>query len=74
MYFILETQVNDGVGSVLPVNVRETLEEAESVYHGILSFAAMSSVDVHGAIILGEDCFPIMYKAYTHVKDESVEE
>ena len=66
MYFILETQVNNGVGAVLPVQTRNTQDEAESVYHSILSFAATSSVEHHGAIILDENCIPIMHKSYTH--------
>ena len=66
MYFILETQVNNGVGAMLPAQTRDTQNEAESVYHTILSFAATSSVEHHGAIILDENCIPIMHKSYTH--------
>lgn len=74
MYFVLETQVNDGVGAMLPAITKNTLNEAESEYHRILQYAAISDVDVHGAIILGEDCFPVMYKAYTHIDNEVEDE
>ena len=67
MYFILETQVNkDGTGAILPANTRINRNEAEAKYHQILSIAAVSNVYKHGAIILDEEDFPIMYKAYTH--------
>lgn len=71
MYFILETQVNkDGTGAILPAHTRTDRNEAEAKYHQILSVAAVSSVYKHGAIILDEEDFPIMYKAYTHDTEE----
>lgn len=65
MFFVIETQVENGVGATL-VTTKETRNEAESDYHRILQYAAISEVDVHGAIILTEDCVPIMYKSYVH--------
>ena len=71
MYFILETQVSkDGTGAILPANTRTDRNEAEAKYYQILSVAAVSKVYKHGAIILDEDDFPIMYKAYTHDTEE----
>lgn len=67
MYFILETQVSkDGTGSILPAHTKDDRNEAESKYYEILAVAAKSKVYKHGAIILDEEAFPIMYKAYTH--------
>lgn len=74
MFFILETQVNkDGTGAILPANTRMDRNEAEAVYHQILAVAAVSNVYKHGAIILDEEDFPIMYNAYTHDIEEEEE-
>lgn len=66
MFFVIETQVNGNTGAICPVITRETRNEAEASYHTILAAAAVSNVDVHGAIILSEDCIPVMYKSYDH--------
>lgn len=74
MFFILETQVNkDGTGSVLPAHTKTDRNEAEAKYYQILSVAATSQVYKHGAIILDEEDYPIMYKAYTHDTEEEEE-
>lgn len=64
MYYILETQYNNGQGSVLPAVTKQNRNEAQSEYYKILQYAAISSVQVHGAIILDELCMPIMYQSY----------
>lgn len=69
MYFVIETQVNDGVGATI-VTTKDTRNEAESDYHRILQYAAISEVDIHGAVILTEDCVPIMNKSYRHEVEE----
>ena len=70
MYFIIETQVNaEGVGSAL-VSTREDRNAAESEYHRILQFAAISEIPHHGAIIIDEECIPILHKAYEHTEEE----
>lgn len=51
MYIVIELQTNDGVASTI-VNSYDTLNEAYQKYYLILSSAAVSSVDVHTAIIL----------------------
>ncbi len=71
MFFILELQVDEnGVGSVLPAHTKEDRNEAESVYYSVLASAAISKVKHHGAILLNEDCVPIMYYAYRHLNEE----
>lgn len=71
MYFILETQVDaNGVGAVLPAQTRDNRNEAESVYHSILATAAVSNVAYHGAIILDENCYPVMHNSYEHIEEE----
>ena len=70
MFFVIETQVDKGKGSTL-VTTFNTRNEAESDYHRVLQYAAISSVDVHGAVILNEDCTPLMNKAYRHNEEVS---
>lgn len=66
MFFIIETQVDEsGTGSSI-VLTKETRNEAESEFHRILQYAAISSVPIHGAVILDESCYPIQHSAYYH--------
>ena len=53
-YFVIETQVTDGVGSAI-VNHYPSRDVAEQQYHTILSAAAVSQVDRHGAIMISSD-------------------
>ena len=69
MYFVVETQVTkEGTGATL-VTTHADRNNAESDYHRILSAAAVSNVYKHGAIVLSDDCYPIMYTAYEHGED-----
>lgn len=77
MFYIIETQTTfDGeenkTGAAL-VSTRNTRNEAESEYHRILQYAAISSVPIHGAVILTDECAPLMYKSYTHETTQSQE-
>ena len=66
MYIVIELQKHaDGKLTNL-VTVHATKEEAESKYHTILSFAAVSELPKHSATILNEDGSPVMYKHYRH--------
>ena len=65
MFFVIETQTNDGVGSTIVTTFADR-NEAESKFHDILKSAAISSVQKHGAVILSEDCLAIMSKCYEH--------
>lgn len=66
MYLIIEFQTNEGQMTILPAIPKETREEAESVYHSILSFAAVSSVEIHGAFVLNEEGREVLWQAYHH--------
>lgn len=71
VYYVLETQTNeDGTGAVLPAIVKTDLNEAESEYHRILHYAAISSVYKHGAVIITEDDVVIKKESYKHVASE----
>lgn len=71
MYIVLEIQN----AIVLPVIVKETREEAESAYHAILAAAAISSVNIHTAVIMTNKGHLIASQCYDHTPaPEAVEE
>lgn len=66
MYIVIELQkMADGNLTHLQT-VHATKEEAESKYHTILAYAAVSETPMHSATILNEKGEPVMYKHYTH--------
>ena len=65
MYIVIELQTNDGVASTV-VNSYDTLNEAYQKYYLILSAAAVSSIDVHAAIILSEHGEIICANSFEH--------
>lgn len=65
-YCVIELQKNaEGVLTPL-VSVHDTKEEAESKYHSVLAYAAVSEIPVHSATILTEEGFCLAYKHYKH--------
>ena len=53
MYIVVELQKNgDSIGNV--VNTYTDINAAESSFHSILAAAALSSVEVHSAVIMNE--------------------
>lgn len=73
MFIVLEIQTfTDGTVAILPPITKASREEAESAYHSILSFAAVSALPMHAATLLANDGHEIMHQAYTHdVKEET---
>lgn len=65
MYVVVEVQKTGGSVATL-VNSYEDRNQAESKWHEILKYAAISSLEKHGAIIFTDDCVPVMYKSYEH--------
>lgn len=55
-YYVIEFQTTNGVGAAIPYAYSDPAE-AEAKYHAILSAAAKSSVEKHGAILITEDLF-----------------
>ena len=75
MFIVLEIQTNtNGTVSMLPPIIKASREEAESAYHSILSFAAVSALPMHAAMLLANAGHEIMHQAYTHNIPEEVEE
>lgn len=66
MYIVIELQKTADGNMTHMETVHATKEEAESKYHNILAYAAVSEVPVHSATILNEKGEPVMYKHYTH--------
>lgn len=66
MYLVLEMQTNAGSGISTITTRKDTLPEAESMYHSILAAAAVSSVEVHSASVLNESGKQILHQAYAH--------
>lgn len=66
MFYIIETQTNeDDTGSAI-VTTKTDRNQAEADYHRVLATAAISNIYKHGAILMTDDCVPIMYMTYEH--------
>lgn len=66
MYTILEMQTNNGVTTVLPATVKETRPLAEQEYHSKLSFAAVSTVEIHTVVMMNAEGAMIKGECYKH--------
>lgn len=71
MYIIQEIQTENNQTTLLNPITKNNINEAESVYHGIMASAAISEVDVHTAIIYDEHGNIIMKGFYEHINVDS---
>ena len=69
MYIIQEIQTNDGVASLLPAVTKTGRNEAESVWHNLMSYAAVSYVHVHTVLMYDEHGNVEMCGHYEHPKE-----
>lgn len=69
MFIVMEIQN----GTVLPVIVKESRAEAESAYHMILAAAAISTVEVHTAVLMTNEGFMLESKCYKHEVEPVIE-
>lgn len=69
MFIVIELQTT-GDQTANIVTKLNTLAEAEAKYHAVLSAAATSSVEAHGAIMVNDRCVPIKHECYTHGAEE----
>ena len=70
MYLVIELQKNsEGTLSNL-VTTHETLQEADSKFHQVLSYAAVSTIPLHSATILTERGKMIRNEYYEHKETE----
>ena len=65
MYLVLELQTNDGVMSTIPLQF-ETLDLAMQKYYQILSFAVVSTIDCHAAIVMDSRGVVVANMYYEH--------
>lgn len=73
MYVVIEFQTNDSVATI--VNAYDDRQLAESMYHQILSSAAVSSVLKHGAVMLTDEGERLKGECYYHMPapEENIE-
>lgn len=72
MYFVLEIQINNETGSIIPFSF-DNLADAEAKYHSILAVAAKSAVPKHSAVLMAENGITLKQESYFH-EVETVEE
>jgi len=67
MFHIIEIQTA-GNSSVIvtPIPVTADKNEAESIYHQKMSYAAVSSVPIHSVVLLQDDGTVVMNGSYEH--------
>lgn len=66
MFYVIEIQTTN-TGAVIPF-VFNNLSEAEAKYHSLLSVAAVSQVNKHGALLFNDDGFVLKSEVYNHVE------
>lgn len=73
-YLVIEIQTNqDGtVGNL--VYAYDTLAEAESKYHAVLSYAALSELPVHAAVLLRSDGAALASEFYEREQEQEAVE
>lgn len=69
MYLVLELQAGDTLSSIAASY--STLAEAEQKYHQILSFAAVSEIPIHSAILMDSSGYVIKRESYVHNEQEN---
>ena len=69
-YIVLELQTNDGVTSNVPPAPYTDRLAAESKFHQVLQYAAVSSVESHAVSLLTEDGRVVRNECYKHPKPE----
>ena len=71
MYIVLEIQEQtEGCTPNTITYTAETLDEAKSKYHYVLSYASVSNLHRHGAIIMRTDGYYIANESYLHLGGE----
>lgn len=69
MYFVCEIQKQQGGTASYIMTQHETRQEAESKFHQILSYAAVSTLETHSAVILDEEGTAQANQFYHHGGD-----
>ncbi len=64
-YIVVEMQTNEGTTSTL-TNQYNNLDTANQKYHQILSYAAVSTIDCHAAVMLDENGMFLKSEGFRH--------
>jgi len=71
-YFVIETQANGETASGI-LTTHSSEGEAEQKYHLILSAAAVSQIEKHGAILIRDDLRVFKREIYDRTNPEPLE-
>lgn len=69
-YLVIELQTTNNITSHLAWSY-DSIEQAESKYHAVLSAAAISSIPIHAAVILNQEGNTIRSWFYEHKTEEN---
>lgn len=64
MFIIIEIQKSAGGVISTLVTTKDNKAEADSTYYSILASAALSSLPIHGAVLMDENGFQLMHNVY----------
>lgn len=67
-YIVIELQTENGTTSTLTYSF-DTLAQAEQKFYQILSFAVVSEVDIHSAVIMDSTGFVLKNECYKHISE-----
>lgn len=73
MYIVTELQTNGGQTANI-TTAHADRQEAEARYHSILAAAAVSTVEIHAAVMVSDEGFPLRHECYKHAPAASVAE
>lgn len=66
MFFIMEIQKQSDGTSAYLMQTADTREEAEAKFHGILQYAATSTLYAHSACIISDEGSMVKKECYRH--------
>ncbi len=67
MFLVIEIQKHSDSQLIPTLTTWATKEEAENKYHTVLSYAAVSEVPIHSAVVLDETGCILRNKSYNHI-------
>lgn len=65
-YIVIELQTLSGGSVANIVTAHDTINEAQSKYHGVLAAAAISNIPVHAAVLLDNHGMVLETYAFEH--------
>lgn len=68
-FIVLELQKSNGDVATL-INKYDTLAQAQSAYHQVLSFAAVSDVAYHSAVLMNDEGNTYYRETFSHLENQ----